>query len=108
MRISVIAPNVWLNGIKIPESAITDLTIDTETAQRIINDLWNAGVRPNEGAENVQTCMWKEEGDEFESLGWETDCGNIFVLTEGTPKDKGMKYCCFCGKTLNAISYILI
>jgi len=31
---------------------------------------------------------------------WETDCGEIFVLNEGTPEDNDMKFCSFCGKPL--------
>jgi hypothetical protein len=37
---------------------------------------------------------WSEEG------AWATSCGNLFVLNDGTPKENGMNYCCYCGKKL--------
>ena len=42
-------------------------------------------------------CTWEEE-DGF----WETYCGREFVINEGDPEDNGMKYCCFCGKLIEA------
>jgi len=41
-------------------------------------------------------CDWVEEYDG----PWHTECGESFSLDEGTPKDNGMKYCCYCGKKL--------
>jgi len=41
-------------------------------------------------------CKWEEEYDG----PWHTECGESFDLNEGTPKDNGMKYCCYCGKKL--------
>ncbi|MCF7811586.1 hypothetical protein K9N50_11425 [bacterium] len=42
-------------------------------------------------------CDWTEDVD---SGAWETACGNIFELTEGTPLENGMEYCAYCGKKL--------
>jgi hypothetical protein len=42
-------------------------------------------------------CAWNGDLD-FNC--WETDCGNSFWLEEDTPTGNGMKFCCFCGKSL--------
>lgn len=41
-------------------------------------------------------CTWTEDEDG----NWETGCDQIFVLIEGTPKQNGMNYCCYCGKRI--------
>lgn len=41
-------------------------------------------------------CIWHEDSEG----NWETDCGNMFVLNEGSPKHNKMKFCCFCGMKL--------
>ena len=43
-------------------------------------------------------CNWNQYDDEYSS--YETDCGQSFVLNEGTPGDNGLKFCCYCGKPL--------
>jgi hypothetical protein len=44
-------------------------------------------------------CAWTwQEGDEV----WATSCGNMFALDAGTPKDNGMRWCCYCGGALDA------
>ena len=43
-------------------------------------------------------CNWSQEDDEYGS--WETDCGQSFILNDGTPSDNRLKYCCYCGKPL--------
>lgn len=45
---------------------------------------------------NNSECIWTEE-EEY----WETACGNLFCLNDGTPADNDMKYCPYCGKPLN-------
>jgi hypothetical protein len=45
----------------------------------------------------ARVCKWDQEDDEYGS--YDTDCGRSFSITEGTPEENGMKYCCFCGKT---------
>jgi len=44
-------------------------------------------------------CTW--EPDEPESNWYETSCGESFTINDGTPADNGMKFCCFCGKTIS-------
>jgi hypothetical protein len=43
-------------------------------------------------------CYWNQEDDEYGS--YETDCGSAFIMTEGTPSDNDMKFCCYCGKKM--------
>jgi len=50
--------------------------------------------------EITDACEWALE-DNYDCCDtWETQCGQNFVLLEGTPADNHMKYCCYCGKTL--------
>jgi hypothetical protein len=46
-------------------------------------------------------CYWTadEEGN------WETSCGKLHCIIEGTPKENSMAYCCYCGKGLTEIPY---
>ena len=46
-------------------------------------------------------CVWSEE---YEGP-WESACGHAFSIIEGGPAENGMKFCCFCGTPINAISY---
>lgn len=47
--------------------------------------------------DTAKQCTWVY--DEWEDA-WNTTCGEKFQLTEGTPKDNGMKYCCYCGSEI--------
>jgi len=42
-------------------------------------------------------CNWTYEDN---NNYWQTDCGDEFVLEDGTPKDNGMRFCVYCGKPL--------
>lgn len=44
----------------------------------------------------VTTCLWTEDDD----ATWGTACGQAFTIIEGTPKENGMKFCCYCGGQL--------
>lgn len=46
-------------------------------------------------------CTWTEDVDG----NWETTCGEIFVLEDGTPSENSMKYCCYCGASLKEKLY---
>ena len=41
-------------------------------------------------------CEWVE--DEFGS--WVTDCDSVFEIINGTPRENGMFFCCFCGRQI--------
>ena len=44
-------------------------------------------------------CNWAQDDEGSEV--WHPSCGRgMFSLTEGGPKDNGMKFCCYCGKPL--------
>lgn len=45
-------------------------------------------------------CRWLQDDDGV----WDTACGNKYEITEGTPRDNHMKFCCFCGKALRYTS----
>ncbi len=47
-------------------------------------------------ASNVPVCVWSYDDDDF----WKTDCGNAFVLNEGTPVENDMRFCPYCGGKL--------
>lgn len=47
-------------------------------------------------------CNWEQNKDGF----WETDCGEIFVINDGTPYDNKMIFCCYCGGVLLEKRYI--
>lgn len=43
----------------------------------------------------MKGCIWINE-----EWCYETECGESFVITNGTPHDNGMKFCCYCGGNL--------
>lgn len=63
---------------------------------RLEGEAWRALVREAE-------CAWAQEPD---GGPWQTSCGNEFELIDGTPRDNGIAYCCYCGGSLEQIEYI--
>jgi hypothetical protein len=49
-----------------------------------------------------KTCVWSEDSNGI----WDAECGQTFCLHDGTPSENGMRYCCYCGKTLREQRYI--
>jgi len=47
-------------------------------------------------------CEWRQI-DDYTDDGWTTSCEKEFCLTDGTPEQNGMEYCCFCGKKIRQI-----
>ena len=43
-----------------------------------------------------EKCEWKQDEDGV----WETGCGNMFEVTEGTPYENDLKFCPYCGNHL--------
>ena len=41
-------------------------------------------------------CHWKQDEDG----NWHTDCKNMFILNDGSPKENNMGFCCYCGGKL--------
>ena len=52
-------------------------------------------------------CAWTEDGDEWDSIKWDTDCGEAFVFLEGAPIDNNIRFCCYCGKLIEARPYVV-
>jgi len=46
--------------------------------------------------EPEDSCSWTVDDDGV----WNTECGQAFVLEDGSPKENFMKYCCYCGRGL--------
>lgn len=44
-------------------------------------------------------CAWKHDSEG----AWETDCGEMFWLEDGTPRENKFKFCCFCGCRLKQV-----
>ena len=50
------------------------------------------------GATMTVHCNWVQDGEGEQ--GWDTGCGNRFMLNEGNPSENKMKFCCYCGNHL--------
>ncbi len=48
----------------------------------------------------LNTCTWTFDENEDGDGHYETECGEAFVLTDGTFEDNGMRFCCYCGKEI--------
>jgi hypothetical protein len=48
-----------------------------------------------------EKCHWKEDTDGT----YETDCGQAYCMNDGTPKENDMRFCSFCGRVLEEVSY---
>ena len=46
-----------------------------------------------------ETCTWHQDGDSDSGV-YATSCRRFFDLTDGTPEDNKMSWCCYCGKRL--------
>jgi hypothetical protein len=51
----------------------------------------------------MSACIWAQDGEGEDA--WDTGCRNRFMLTEGTPSDNRMAFCCYCGKTIEEHIY---
>jgi hypothetical protein len=61
-------------------------------------------VAGDHGGDARDACTWSQE-DEC-SGSWNTSCGHMFRLDEGSPEDNGMKFCCYCGETLTSERWV--
>lgn len=52
-----------------------------------------------------EKCHWMQDG-EPESDTWSTACGGMFAITDGTPSENRMRYCCYCGKPLSEVPLV--
>lgn len=46
-----------------------------------------------------ETCEWRfsPDGDFHE---WKTECGHLFIFSDGNPSENGFDFCPFCGREL--------
>lgn len=48
-----------------------------------------------------KTCNWSQNDfDDVDCSVWHTDCKNSFCLSDGSPLENDMHFCCYCGKAL--------
>ena len=45
-----------------------------------------------------ETCQWKQIDADHND--YETGCGELFSISEGTPDENELKFCFFCGKLM--------
>lgn len=46
--------------------------------------------------EGREQCTWTPDDEGV----WNTDCGEYFVISDGTPSQNDMRHCCYCGDRL--------
>jgi len=51
---------------------------------------------------NKKVCLWTEVSDDWD-IHWDTACHHVFCFIEASPKENGMKFCCYCGKKLREV-----
>lgn len=66
-------------------------TVSTKV-RSIMWECWDAAI---EAAKKV--CNWRY--DDLDGK-WDTDCGEAWVFEIDGPNHNGMRYCCYCGRTL--------
>jgi len=47
------------------------------------------------------SCVWKQDEDG----NWDTACGDKHIYIDGTPKENGAKFCCYCGAKLKEVPF---
>ena len=63
-------------------------------AKQVVDKLNAAPAQQTEPVKQVKTCAWRANLDAI----YETECGNLHIVNDGTLEENGMKYCCYCGK----------
>lgn len=46
----------------------------------------------------MDKCYW--QADFPGSDTYQTSCGNLFTINDGSPEENEMKFCCYCGRDL--------
>jgi hypothetical protein len=59
------------------------------------------GIGDYPGDTEMNVCTWSQDEDG----AWETACGEMFCMVDGTPSDNHMAYCCYCGLSLKEKAY---
>jgi len=50
----------------------------------------------------TEKCSWVQDG---EGGPYATDCGDYFIVNEGTLAENKMAFCCYCGKPVDEVLY---
>jgi len=74
-----------------------DEVLEALSEHKNITDEERFSMRIN-GKNTTDDCRWSK-GD---FGAYETACGNFFEITDGTPDENNMNYCCYCGKSISA------
>lgn len=46
-------------------------------------------------------CDWaQKDWDDCDWGRWQTSCGEYFYMTDSSPSENQMKFCCYCGKPI--------
>jgi hypothetical protein len=64
---------------------------------------WDAITALRAALAQPDKCEWAQEDESSDA--WDTGCGRTFLINDGTPSENGMRYCCFCGKTLIGVPF---
>jgi len=46
------------------------------------------------------SCLWRIDGMPWDWNVWAADCGLLWDITDGTPRENEMNYCPKCGRVL--------
>lgn len=92
-----------LNNLRKIKKKSAIMSIDD---RRIINStidlLEKADMKLEEQAE--QYCHWLQQDDEFSDV-WLACDNKLFCVINGLPSENDMRFCPYCGKNLNEITY---
>ncbi|KKN21679.1 hypothetical protein LCGC14_0923070 [marine sediment metagenome] len=52
----------------------------------------------------ITICAWSNENEDYNT--WQTDCGNLWQIIDGTPKDNKMRFCPYCGRPIMELEMV--
>ena len=77
--------------------------MNIDDADKEMSEGFGAALAMTEGVvDRMASCAWRQDGDG----PYDTDCGHRFEITEGTPSENSMKFCCYCGNQLEQVLYV--
>lgn len=56
-------------------------------------------------ADRLPACKWKQDEGDMSGVWW-TDCGEGHVFEVDGPTENKMKFCCYCGHSLEEVPYV--
>lgn len=93
-------PSDWIDDAKLSALTARLRNVGSETADQAaeaIGALWRH-IESLAGPTAVLTasCVWTVDEDG----NYHTACDGMFIVLDGTPRENGMNFCCYCGRTL--------